>query len=151
MIEVQHRVEIDRSPEAVFAQLADVERWPAWQRSVISVSKADDAPLHPGSEFEQTARVMGRTRQVAARVAAYRAPELIAFAGEAPAGAFYCAFDLATDGEGGTIVVARYELRTRGLWNVVRPMIAREFRRATAGEVAGLKRLMEGRRAPTGA
>lgn len=145
MIQFQHTTEIDRSPADVFAFLTDVERAPSWQRSVTAVKKTTAGPLRAGSEIDETWKVMGRRRDVSMRVAAFRQDELIAFAGDAGFADYYCAFELIGTAGNQTRVMSRGEFQLHGLWKLVRPMLAREIRRETAGELAELKRLIEAR------
>ena len=49
MIEIEERVRIDRAPEAVWAVMRDVERWPDWTATMESVDLLDGAAgLGPG-------------------------------------------------------------------------------------------------------
>jgi hypothetical protein len=144
MIQFQHRIEIDRSPAEVFALLSDVERLPAWQKSVVAVKPVTAGPVRAGSEFDQTWKLMGRRRRVPTRVAAHKPVELVAFAGDAGFADFYCAFELTPAASGGAILISRNEFRLHGLWKLVQPLLAGETRREFAAEIEAFKRLAEG-------
>lgn len=143
MIEVQHRIEIDSSPPDVFAYLAEVERLPDWQASVIAVRRATPGPLRLGSEFEQTWKAMGRRRRVPSRIAAHKPDELIAIAGDAGFLDYYCGFELTPTASGGTTLASRSEFRLHGLWKLLQPVIGGELRSELVREIAELKRVIE--------
>ena len=48
-MEVEVSVEIDRPANLVWPVLVDVERWPEWTASMISVQRLDSAPFGIGS------------------------------------------------------------------------------------------------------
>jgi uncharacterized protein YndB with AHSA1/START domain len=143
VIKFQLRIEIDRSPDEVFALLSDVERVPAWQHSVTAVTKITAGPARAGSEFKETMRVMGRARQATVTIAAHRPPELIAFAGDAGFADYYCVFELAPATGGGTLLLTRTEFQLHGLWRMLGPVFAGELRRETMQELEALKRTLE--------
>ena len=142
MIEFEQRVEIDRPPAEVFALLSDIEQFPAWQRSVLFVV-TPLSPLTVGAEFEQLWNAMGRSRRVPTRVAAYRPPELLAFAGDAGFMDFYCGFELIALGSSSTTLMSRNEFRLHSLWRILQPLIRWEMKRELANELTELKRLVE--------
>ena len=60
MIEVEARVEIDRSPETIFAFLADMSNNPKWQKGMQECRWTSKPPLRLGSTYDQVARFLGK-------------------------------------------------------------------------------------------
>lgn len=48
-MQIDHSVEIKASPDAVWAVITDVERWPEWTPTMESVRRLEDGPLQLGS------------------------------------------------------------------------------------------------------
>jgi hypothetical protein len=145
MIQLQHRIEIGSTPSDVFALLTDVERIPAWQQSVIEVTKRTPGAVRVGTVVDQTWKMMGK-RRASVRVAAYMPVDLVAFAGDAGFADYYCAFELSPT-DRGTTLTARTEFRLHGLWKLLQPLLVGEIRRETAKELATFKGLVEARSA----
>ena len=62
MAAIREVIDIDRSPEDVFAYIADPSHLPEWQLSAVSAEPLDPGPLHAGSRVKVTRR-MG-TREI---------------------------------------------------------------------------------------
>src|SRR5215469_8629156 len=45
-------IDINASPEKVFAVLCDIERWPEWTSTVSSIRRIDEGPLSIGSRAQ---------------------------------------------------------------------------------------------------
>lgn len=45
---VERTIDIEASPEAVWAVMVDVERWPDWTASMTRVERLDQGPFGPG-------------------------------------------------------------------------------------------------------
>lgn len=45
-----HTVTIETTPERVWEVMADIDRWPTWTASMVSVQKLTDGPLRKGTE-----------------------------------------------------------------------------------------------------
>jgi hypothetical protein len=133
-------VEIDAAPARVWAVMTDVERWPEWTASVISVKRLDTGPFRVGSR--------ARVRQLRLFAADWdvtaldpekgftwvtRSPGLVVFGHHRlePAGA-------------GTRVHLQVDF-TGSLGPLVGRLMGRLNRRFLALEAAGLKRRSEGK------
>jgi uncharacterized protein YndB with AHSA1/START domain len=79
MAPIVHSVEIDRSPQDVFAYVTDPSRFTEWQDAVVSARPLDDAPMRQGSKLSLTRRVGKRERTMTSELTAYDPPRGYAF------------------------------------------------------------------------
>ena len=81
-IRTESRNRIAGSVDDVWAYVCDVGRWPEWAPTVAECWVRGGAPLEPGSQVEQRAKVvLGLTRGRSQQVTAMAAPRHVAFAG----------------------------------------------------------------------
>src|SRR5579884_3352127 len=74
-------VEIDRSPEDVFAYVADLGKHGEWQRQIVSVSVDTPGPTRVGTRATDTRRLPGGTRNVSYEITEHEAPHRTSFRG----------------------------------------------------------------------
>ena len=135
----QIEVDIDAAPEAVWAVLADVERWPEWTRSMTLVRRLEDGPFGKGSTV--------RVRQPGLLPAVYTVTEYepgqaFSWAAKAPGVTVTGDHHVGPRGDGQAAV--RLAVRLTGvLAPLVAPFAARRVRRYVAMEGEGLKRRCE--------
>lgn len=67
-MEISFDIDIDASPDMVWAVLADIESWPEWTDSMTAVTRIDDGPLSVGSK--------ARVEQPKLRTAVWEVTEL---------------------------------------------------------------------------
>lgn len=79
MAPLVNTVEIDRSPEDVFAYVTDPSRFSEWQDNVVSAHKDGDEPIHVGSRFVMTRKVGGRDQTMTSEVTEHEPPQNYAF------------------------------------------------------------------------
>ena len=140
MIEVEHTLEIARSPEDVFDYLADVARLPEWQESAESVEV--DGDLGEGSRFREVRSFMGRRATSTLEVTEYDRPRR--FSLHVVEGPVRYAVEHALEGaEGRTRVtfVGRGDIDRvpRLMRGTVRRMVERQFLK----DLEALKRALE--------
>lgn len=68
---------IDRSPEDVFAYVADPANNPKWRSYVESSGWLDDGPMQPGRRGYQTSRILGRRMTVEAVIVDWEPPRYV--------------------------------------------------------------------------
>ncbi|MCH5674424.1 SRPBCC family protein [Streptomyces gilvus] len=56
-------IDVDRTPEDVWAYVIDPSHLPEWQLSAVSAERLDEGPLHTGSQVRVTRR-LGRRREM---------------------------------------------------------------------------------------
>ncbi len=73
---VELTVEIARSPEEVFAYLADVSNLAAWQSGVRAAAIVGGGPAELGARIEESRHLLGRELRTTLEVAEYEPPHL---------------------------------------------------------------------------
>jgi carbon monoxide dehydrogenase subunit G len=110
---------LDAPPERVFDYIADIRNEAEWSKDITSVKLVGDGPVDQGTEFDTVYRGFGAMRLVHSE---YRRPEHLVIDGDGPRMAMHFAMDLAPDGDG-TSVTMTVELRPRGVFRAMEPML----------------------------
>ncbi len=132
-------VDVNAKPDAVWAVLADVERWPEWTPSVRRVRRLEEGPLGGGS----TARVKQPKLPAARwRVTGYVAGREFTWVSQSP-GVTTVAEHLIAPGDGGGSRVTLVLTQTGRLARLAGLLGGRLIRRYVGLEADGLKRRSE--------
>jgi hypothetical protein len=133
---------IDRSPEQVFAFIADLSKAPRWRSLVRSIEVVGDAPLRQGSEVMVTIEAMGEIRRAVSEVWSYDPPRRIGFRNTA--NRVTGEFEYVLAGEnGGTRVTMTCDVRPHGIMWLVLPLLLRGNRLRYRDQLARLKSEVE--------
>ena len=81
MAAITSSVEIDRSPEDVFAYLDDRARHGEWQDQIVSVKVEDDGPTKVGSRATEVRRMGKREMTMTYEITEHDPPRMFAFRG----------------------------------------------------------------------
>lgn len=144
MLRNENRVEIKRSPEEVFAFIADLRNEPKYVPNVVETEKTADGPDGMvGAQYREVTRVMFRRRTNATYVVTeFNPPETFAFRGTLGRSTFRGRW-VVTPTDGGSAVTitadATMSWPMRYLERLVRRSVARTF----AQMAQNLKRLLE--------
>ena len=79
MAPITESIEINRSPEDVFAYLDDVERHGEWQEQIVDVQPESDQPMGVGKRVRETRRVPGGDRSMTYEITAHDPPRQSSF------------------------------------------------------------------------
>ncbi len=79
MAPIVHSVEIDKSPDEVFAYVTDPSHFTEWQAAVVSAHAEDSGPLQEGSRLVMTRRIGKREQTMTAEYTEHDSPKSYAF------------------------------------------------------------------------
>jgi uncharacterized protein YndB with AHSA1/START domain len=79
MAPLVHTVEIDRSPQDVFAYVTDPSHFPEWQDAMVSARLEGGGPVQQGSRVQLTRRVGKREQTMTSELTEYSPPRSYAF------------------------------------------------------------------------
>ncbi|MFE1438519.1 SRPBCC family protein [Streptomyces sp. NPDC058739] len=60
MTAIRESIDVDRTPEDVFAYVTNPSHLPEWQLSAVTAEQLDEGPMHPGSRVKVTRRIGNR-------------------------------------------------------------------------------------------
>jgi uncharacterized protein YndB with AHSA1/START domain len=140
---------VSRSPAEVFAQIADIERWPSWliASGIIRVERSSGGPLVEGEHLTVEQRAAGRAGTFEAQVTALQSPSRLALHGRDGDGVTIdIDAELAPGGNGdGDGTSLRWTIRI-GLplrYRMFESMARPQVERAAALDVEALRRRLE--------
>jgi len=144
-IDVTIDATIARPPDAVFARIADVERWPSWliASGIVSVTRAVAGPVGTGERLTVEQRAAGRAGTFDAVIRVATPPTRLALEGRDPDGvSIEIDATLAAVGPGTSL---RWSIRI-GLpfrYRIFESMARPQVERAAALDIESLRRQLE--------
>jgi uncharacterized membrane protein len=143
MAQIATSVEIARSPEDVFAYIADLPRHPEWQEGLVSVTVETDGPIGVGTHVLHRRKVGPMTVPTTSEITAFDPPRMAGFRG----------IDGPIRGTGtqrvepageGSRVSFEMDLEGHGLGKLMLPMARKQAARQVTASHEKLKRILEG-------
>jgi Polyketide cyclase / dehydrase and lipid transport len=140
-------LDIDAPPSAVAQVQFDAARDPEWIGGVDRVELLTAPPIGPGSEVRRIGRFIGRRIEWLMRVETFEPDQLVAM--HALRSPFPMDVDYrleALDGGRRTRASIRIRGEARGMYALPGPLMGRMVRRSVLGDLARLRRIVEGGR-----
>jgi uncharacterized membrane protein len=81
MAPIVDSIEINRTPQDVFAYVEDLSKHGEWQEQILSVRLDTDGPTRVGTRATDTRRLPGGTREINYEVTEHEAPHKTSFQG----------------------------------------------------------------------
>jgi hypothetical protein len=129
----------------VFDFVADERNEPCYNPRILRVHKLTPGPIGQGTRFRAETTTMGRAAGIAIRYTAYQRPRRLGSSIRMPAADIQgtLTFDPI---DGGTRMGWLWDLRLRGWYRLLTPVIARSGQRLEQATWASLKQYLEGQR-----
>ena len=113
--------DLDDPPERVFDYIADVRNEQRWQKDMLRAEKTSDGPLGDGTTFDTEYRGFGR---MTLTLREYRRPEHVVIDGDGPRVRMHFVMDVVARDGGGSHVTFFIDMRPRGPFTLVTPLLA---------------------------
>jgi uncharacterized membrane protein len=141
---ITESIEINRTPEEVFAYLDQLERHGEWQGAIVSVKVETEGPTRVGSRAAEMRRVPGGPREFTYEITEHDPPRRSSFRGVngpvRPVGTV----TVEPVGRGSrSRVTIQLELQGHGLGKLIAPLAMRDARKRIPKDQARLKARLE--------
>jgi hypothetical protein len=144
MARIDGELVIHRPVHEVFDFVADDRNEPRYNPRICGAEKLSPGPIGPGTRFRAEAVTLGRTTGMTIQYTAYERPGRLASSIHMPAADIVgtLRFDPVPNG---TRMGWSWQVKPRGLYRLLTPVIARVGRRQEQENWGGLKRFLEAR------
>lgn len=137
---------VKRSPQEVFAYVADVNRQKEWSNAVVDSRLEGFGPVAKGSRFTQTVKILGRTSSADWEVSDYQPDRRIEF--RTVSGPVQLRWDVEISGkDGNTLLRSHSWAEPGGFFKMAAPVLRGAMRRQANNDFRTLKTLLEEERA----
>ncbi|HLI51840.1 MAG TPA: SRPBCC family protein [Thermomicrobiaceae bacterium] len=146
MIHIEGEISIRRPVEEVFDCVVDERNEPNFNAQIVRVEKTSTGPVGPGTQFQAETKTMGGTATMTIEITAYERP--YRFASSTHLSSMDIRGTLTLDPiPEGTRMRWHWEVRPRGIYRLLTPVIAHKGARREEAIWAGLKHYLEDRAA----
>jgi len=136
-------VEIERSPEDVFAYLDDLSRHGEWQEAIESTKVLTEGPTKVGSRAVDTRKVPGGPRDFTYEITAHDPPRSSSFRVVNGPVRPFGTITVEPAGEGRSKVTLELDFAGHGFGKLLAPMVRRDARKRVPADQAKLKERLE--------
>jgi uncharacterized protein YndB with AHSA1/START domain len=146
-----HSVEIERSPEDVFAFSSDVSRFPEWQEGVESSQVEGGGPVERGARISMRRRVGPSVRAVTIEMTEHDPPRSFAFRGlDGPIRPLGRGTIEPLENGQRSRLTFELDVKGHGIGVLLVPFVRRQVREEVPKSYGNLKRLLESDTGDTG-
>jgi uncharacterized membrane protein len=144
MAPIVDSIEINRTPEDVFAYYEDLAKHGEWQQQIVSVHVDTDGPTRVGSRATDKRRLPGGTREVSYEITEHDAPHKSSFRGvNGPIRPRGTVTVEPLDGGARSKLTLDFELEGKGLGVLLAPLARANARKEIPKSHGRLKELLE--------
>ena len=142
MARIEESVDIKRSSDRVFNYTTDASSWPRWQTILPKAQQTSPGPVAVGTTFKGIVRMMGLSMNWTARTTEH--------APYTKYGKIISSMALVNEQhntyspiEGGTRFTIVYDLKIRGIFKLMSPVLVSRMRKELRKSLANLKGVLE--------
>lgn len=141
-IVIETSVEIERSPEDVFAAIADIPGGAEWVGVIEEIRDFSGEPVGVGTTYKQVTKFLGKEFTIDSEVIVFEPGERYGerFGGVIPGEMLMTLEDV----DGVTILRVYFEGEPSGFFGIASPLLKRNMQKQLTGDLDNLKRLLEG-------
>jgi uncharacterized membrane protein len=144
MAQIVDSIEINRTPEDVFAYLDELGKHGEWQEQIISVHVETDGPTRVGSRATDKRRLPGGTRDISYEITEHVPPRKSSFRGvNGPIRPLGTVTVEPLEGGARSKVTLEFELKGRGLGVLFAPLARANARKEIPKSHQRLKEILE--------
>lgn len=137
-------IEIDRTPEDVFAYVEDLSKHGEWQEQILSVHLDTDGPTRVGSRATDKRRLPGGIRDISYEITEHQAPNTTSFRGvNGPVRARATLTVEPLDGGARSKLTLNFALEGKGLGVLLAPLARANARKEIPKSHRRLKEILE--------
>jgi uncharacterized protein YndB with AHSA1/START domain len=141
---ITHSVEIDRSPEDVFAYVEDLARHGEWQDTVFATTVTPEGPTGVGTRATETRKMGNREQTVTYEVTEHNPPQSFAFKGvDGPIRPIGRGNIESLDGGTRSRVTIELDFEGHGVGKFMLPLVRSQARKQVPKDQANLKQRLE--------
>ena len=144
MITIEHRIEIRRPVETVFAFVANPRNAPQWEGTVKEVRVTPDGPPAVGTQAKRVGSFLGVKLEATNEITALEHNRSLSFKGTSGPASMEGTFRFEAVGEG-TRLSGTFQVEPGGLFKMAGPLFASQARKQMEADLQRLKELLEAR------